>query len=154
MTIILRPQTDRISKSLFQVTIFIDLCSQLPSILEEFYKDHTVSPPCCLSSIELSPNLRLNIELDPYTDYEKNNATHSSSIPQKIVLKYTFPELKDQEIAVPPSIKRNKADFRDGLIANAYRYSYVKLDVDSLLNYFREIASYDYPNNRQNSYSF
>lgn len=118
---------------------------QLPVLLEQFFKDQPVAPPCSLTTIELSSNLSLSIEIDPYTEFENNNCTYPENIRHKLTFRYCFPQLKESQIIIPPSIKRKKIEFRESLILNAFKYTYVKVNVDSFLTFCKTLPMHEQP---------
>lgn len=104
-------------------------------MVKQFFQEPHIDPPCVLSTIELSSHLSLNIELDPYTEFETNNCTKHEHLPFKLVLRYQFSKLNESLIITPPALKRKRIEYRDLVLLNALKYTYIKLDLDSFLAY-------------------
>lgn len=107
-------------------------------IVDQFFAEKLGTSPCRLSTIDLSPSLQLSIELSPYSDFEKNNCTNPDTLGEKIILRYIFPQLKKDQIVVPPSLKRKKVEFRSSVLQNIIDYSYVRLDLKTFLTFCKE----------------
>lgn len=115
---------------------FNEILKIIPNIVEKYFDQLTL--PLQVGSIQLSPDLILTLALESYSTFEKNESVLKSH-QIKLILKYSFPNLNTSTANLPKSIRRKKLEFRESAFNNCLSYSFVKLDLETFLEFAKQL---------------